>query len=141
MDTRHIPLTDIPPISSFSSRKEWEAAIWKKLLAQIHNEPSADAVGGTLHILTNPSERHYIVMRAAVMACLKHGMSYRQIGDELWTSPQTISTIKKSVSERELKSYRARPRNKKTYSLERPTARWTHKHYRRTKYGKIRTPQ
>jgi Trp operon repressor len=140
MDTYRDPFPDIPPISSFPSRKEWEAAVWKKVLARIHGAPSADALDDLLRILTHSSERRRITARAATMARLAQGISYRKIGNELWLSSQTINVIRKGLSERALKSYRSQPRNKKSYSPDHQTTRRTHGRYRRTKYGKIRIP-
>ena len=99
----------LPPVSHCPSRKEWEMACWKKIVN------SKELV----ELLITPSERHNLVMRAAVADRIISGKKYRQIADELWLSPQTISGIKKAINERAYRSYWVRSkteRKKKIYS-------------------------
>lgn len=121
----------LPPISRYSSRKEWEKAVWREILK------SRDL----LEFLATPYERRNLVMRAAVMDRVNSGKSYRQIAEELWLSSQTISGIKKAIERNSYRSYRERgktERKKRVYSRDttqtarkpRPRGRPVH-----TKYG------
>ena len=80
---------DLPSLDAFQSRKEWEAACLNKVLE----------TKGVLEILLTPKERHNLVIRAAAVESLASGKSYRQIGRELWVSPQTLSGLRKAVAE------------------------------------------
>lgn len=99
----------MPPIGDYKSRLIWENACWEKILSN----------KDLLKIIITPSERHYLVMRATTLDRLQSGKSYRQIGQELWLSPQTISCIKKSIKESNYISYSERSkkeRKPKSYS-------------------------
>ncbi len=99
----------IPPISRYPSRKEWEIAVWEMIMRS----------PGAFRVVITPSERHDFVMRVAVIEGIRSGKSYREIGDELWCSPQTISGIKKALREEHYRSYWERgktERKKKVYS-------------------------
>jgi len=124
----------LPPLNCYSFRKEWEDACWQKILK------SKDI----LKLLTTPNERHNLVMRAAVIDAINSGKKYREIAEELWLSPQTISAIKKALKENNYRSYRERgkiERKRKVYS---PVLNTKRKRYRgrpiRTKYGTIYLP-
>ena len=120
----------IPPVNAYSSRKEWEEDCWRKLISS-REWPN----------LITPYERHNIVMRAAVAYRLRVGMSYTDIGRELWLAPQTISTIKKGIREKRYRSYADRgatERKKKIYTRDRSTR--AHPKIgipRKTKYGTL----
>ncbi len=102
----------MPPIRSYSSRKEWEIACWEKMLLS----------KSLIKFLVTSHERQILVLRAAVIERLSSGKSYRQIEEELRLSPQTISAIKKathdekylSYGERSKKMRKGRPHNPKT---------------------------
>lgn len=99
----------IPPISHYPSRKEWEYAVWK--LAVRFPE--------ILGAVITPSERRNLVMRVAVRERILSGKSYREIGNEVWCSPQTVSGMKKALHEEQYRSYWERgktERKKKAYS-------------------------
>jgi len=119
---------DLPLIGHYSSRKEWEAVCWRKILK------SKDF----LESLVTLYERHNLVMRAAVIDGMVSGKKYREIAKELWLSQQTISAIIKSVKENSYRSYRERgktERKKKVYSF-RPKKKKEYRGRRiRTKYG------
>jgi len=123
-----------PPIDRYSSRKEWEDACWRKILKS----------GDLLGLLVTSYERHNLVMRAAVMDSINLGKGYRQIAEELWLSPQTISGIKKAISENSYRSYRERgktERKKKVYTPNPVSKRRKHRGRPiRTKYGIIHMP-
>lgn len=126
----------IPEISQFSSRKEWEAVCWQKILASPQ----------LLQLITTQHERKDLVMRAAALDRIQSGKSYRQISRELWLSLQTISGIKKALNENHYKSYLERSkkeRKRKTYSSnskprspKKPSGI-----SRRTKYGIVYIPR
>lgn len=78
---------DIPPVRAYPSRKAWEEACWRKI-AGTNNFIARFA---TAH------ERHVWVIRAAIVDRLHTGRSYKQISEELWISPQTVSEIKKAM--------------------------------------------
>lgn len=90
----------MPPVDQYPSRKEWEAASWKRLICAT----------AKLEPLLTTGERRALVMRAAALERLAAGVSYRRIADELWLSPQTISALKKSVREQGYRSYWERGR-------------------------------
>ncbi len=99
----------IPAISHYSSRKEWERAVWKMIV----RSPEA------LDAFTAPYERHSLVMRAAVVDRIHSGRSYREISRELWSSLQTIGSIKRALDGKNYRSYRERgktERKKRVYS-------------------------
>ena len=123
----------LPPVSDYSSRKEWEKVCWNKIL----NSKKL------LEILVAPYERRNFVLRAAVVDLLGSGKSYREIGDELWLSSQTISSIKKALIEKGYKSYRERgktERKKRVWSNYPRKKKESYRRYRRTKYGKVYMP-
>lgn len=127
----HNEIVAMPKITMYPSRKEWEEACWKKLL---QSEKWLDCI-------VTPYERHNIVMRATAAYRLHTDVSYKDIGRELWLSPQTISAIKKGVGERGYRSYAERgktERKKKVYSVDRssrPHRKLGAPH--KTKYGTV----
>lgn len=127
----------LPPINNFPSRKEWENACWRKILE------SKDL----LQLLISAHERRRLVLRAAALEGLASGKSYRQVSKELWLSLQTISGVKKVVSEKEYRSYLERSkkeRKKKKYSgigLLPPKPKKPKGRPQRTKYGTIYMPR
>lgn len=124
----------MPPVSDYPSRVAWEAACWKKLAA----------ARGLLHLFITAHERHDLVMRAVALDRLLSGKSYRQIGDELWLSPQTVSGIKKAFKEKSYRSYleRSKTERKKIirHSLGRPAQSRPNRSPVRTKYGIVHLP-
>ncbi len=123
-------MISLPSIRNYSSRKAWEEACWKK----ISNS------SGLLDSLPTAHERHNLIMRAAVRERLAQGRSYKAISRELWLSPQTISAIKKALSENSYRTYRERSgaRSGKSHKLLR---RGSKPRLWRTKYGTIRVPR
>lgn len=127
----HNKIVAIPLVGAYPSRKEWEQACWQKLL---HSK-------GWLNRFITPYERRNLVLRATAAYRLHTGASYKNIGSELWLAPQTISTIKKGISEKRYRSYAERgktERKKKVYSVSgssRPHRKLGIPH--KTKYGTI----
>jgi len=128
---KHLEIIALPSVNVYSSRKEWEEACWQKLLRSTK----------WLNSLATPYERRVFVMRVAVAHRLQIGKSYQAIGQELWLSPQTISTIKKGIRERRYRSYAERgktERKKKVYSVDRSPRRTIRiGNPRKTKYGTV----
>lgn len=127
-------LPALPPVSCYPSRKEWEEACWKKI---VKSEKLLDS-------LVTSYERRNLVMRAAVIDRLNSGKRQKEIAKELWSSPQTINSIKKALGEDGYRSYRERgktERKKKLYSHH-PSRKKRKPHGRpvRTKYGTIYLP-
>lgn len=128
-------LKTMPAIDKYPSRQKWEAACWRRILK------SRDL----LQLLVTGYERRNLVMRAATLAGLASGKSYLEIGQELWLSPQTVSSIKKAITEEIYRSYRERSkseRKKKKYSSgsARPDPRLRGRGVR-TKYGMVYPPK
>ncbi len=101
----------IPEISSFKSRGDWEDACWQKILES----------RWIFKFITTPHEKHDLIMRTAALKLIQSGKSYRQIGQELWLSPQTVSGIHKAIKENNYKSYFERgkkDRKRKNYSSD-----------------------
>lgn len=125
----------LPALDRYASRKEWEAAAWRKVVGSKE----------LMELLTTSHERHELVMRVAVIEGINRGKSYRQISKEFWVSPQTISGIKKAIQEKRYKSYLERSkveRKKKQYSVDLTPSRHHHPRGRphRTKYGIVYLP-
>src|SRR3989344_1834808 len=124
----------IPPLGRYSSRKEWEDACWQKIVK------SRDLFA----VLVTSSERHNLVMRAVAIDRVNSGKKYRQIAEELWLSPQTISSIKKVMNGSNYKSYRERgktERRKKVYTPSPASSRRKRRRRQvRTKYGIVYPP-
>lgn len=120
---------NLPQRNHFSSREMWEISCWK-------NITKSEML---LHLLITPHERHDLVMRAGVLEGLISGKSYREIGKELWVSPQTISGIKKATEERIYESYLERRKKKQKEEKNNPPL---FQHYQtkkrsvRTKFGR-----
>ncbi|MBI3589742.1 MAG: response regulator transcription factor [Candidatus Liptonbacteria bacterium] len=126
------PSFELPVLNRFSSRKEWEEACWK----------AVSKSEKLLSVVTTSYERHNIVLRALAIEYMNSGKKYRQIAEELYLSPQTVSSIKKVLDGRLYQSYRERgklDRRPKIYSpnltqkKRKPLGRSI-----RTKYGTIR---
>ncbi len=96
----------IPPISKYNSRKEWESECWKNIVK--------DKI--SLQSFITSYECHNIIMRVAVSQMINSGKSYKEIGNELWISPQTISGIVKSINRDKYQSYREESNGKQVKS-------------------------
>ena len=124
----------LPPMGKYSSRQDWEDACWQDILKSKN----------AFEFLITGHERHDLVMRVAALERLESGKSYRQISNELWLSPQTISGIKKAFRENGYRSYLERSkteRKKKVLSpplYSRPSK--PRGKPKRTKYGTVYMP-
>ena len=124
-NTKTIPI--MPPVNAYASRSDWEVACWRRIMESRE----------LLESLITSHERHNLVLRAAARDRLSLGKSYRKIVEELWLSPQTVSSLKKAITEKSYRSYRARnERKKKIYSTRAKPRRSRQSGIpRRTKYG------
>ncbi len=126
-------LPAMPMLSDYGSRAEWENACWRKISASKN----------ILDIISTSSERHDLVMRAVAIEAIASGKSYRKIGEELWLSSQTISSIKKALVGNNYRSYSERSkgkRKKKAYSYSKSHKYGPRGTPRRTKYGIVYMP-
>jgi len=76
---------------------KWLKNLWDKLLDKLVSVKSKKDLKQILESLLSEDEKKMILRRLAVIALVRSGKSYRKIGEILWTSPQTISTIKKNI--------------------------------------------
>lgn len=84
-------------ISKFKSRKEWEDFIWLNFLENAEKAKSNKKLKIFLDSLLSANEKKLIIKRLAVLAMIKSGKSYKEVGEILWVSPSTISALKKSI--------------------------------------------
>lgn len=91
------------------SANEWSEQLWDALINKISNLKDRQEIKGILEKLVSEDEKKMILKRLAVIALLRSGKSYREIGEILWLSPNTVSTIKKNMigGSKHYKSYLA----------------------------------
>ncbi len=77
--------------------------MWVKLLKDIGN-PDTSAM---LDSLLSPYEKQIIVNRLAALILIRDGKTYKQIGEELWLSPSTIRSLKKTIEDKSVKEYQS----------------------------------
>ena len=107
---------DISKILNTKHRTEWEKAVWSEIVNYLANAKSKKDFKEILGKLLSEDEKRIIVNRMAVLALVRSGGSYSEIGNLLWVSPVTISTIKKNFGGKfeHYKSCRSLPsKNKK----------------------------
>ncbi len=78
------------------SANEWAESLWEKLTERIAAIKSKNEIKQIMENLITQDEKKMVLRRLAVLALLHEGKSYQEIGEILWVSPQTISTIKKN---------------------------------------------
>lgn len=88
--------------------EKWMEGLWDRLLDKISKTNSKSEVRKILEKLMSKDERKMILRRLGVLTLVRSGKSYHEIGEILWISHATISTIKKNVfnSANNYKSYR-----------------------------------
>lgn len=89
-------------INSFETREEWTNYVWKKLLENINNSK----VAGILDLLLSRYEKKMIVNRIIALSLIKKGKSYKEIGEELWLSPNTIRSLRLIFNDKSIKEYK-----------------------------------
>jgi Trp operon repressor len=95
----------------FMSNKETEKLmqnLWNDLIKKLSETSSEEAMRKILEKLITKDEKDMILKRLAVVSLVRSGKTYREIGEILWLSPTTVSTIKKNVLDvnKNYKSYR-----------------------------------
>src|SRR3989344_7694196 len=109
----------IPSVNKFKSRREWEANVWSKLIGGFTRISSPQEMEKSLNLLLTSHEKTQMIKRASAVSLLKQGKSYREIGQILWLSPNTINAIRKSIRTQE--GYVSRyMRNKKPEKKQKP---------------------
>jgi len=114
-------MKSVPPTHKFKSRKEWENCVWETIVSSLADYSSLKDVEKFLAMLVTAHEREQIIKRAATVSLIKQGKSYREIGDILWLSHPTISSVKNSMTAGGYVSYYERSKNnKKKVRQEKP---------------------
>jgi Trp operon repressor len=131
-------LPEIPPVSSFNTRKEWEAAMRRAMDLYFLKSPAKAA--RLFLILTTPQERRDFMLRMAIADRLIKGMSYRHINYEIGVYGQKISEVKKAADKMKYVGYYERSKTErkkkpvfKSFKTESGSMRRPHQ----TKYGKV----
>ena len=137
-DMKRFLFPRIPSVSEYSSRANWEKAVWEIFEAYFKKEKELNIFS----ILLTSDERHMVANRIAAVDRILSGASYRKIGEELWLSSQTISSIKKALkdekyrsyyergkTERKVRKYSPRPISSEEKARQEGKRRW------RTKFG------
>ncbi|MBU6142052.1 hypothetical protein KGO95_02960 [Patescibacteria group bacterium] len=83
--------------SEYETREAWKKEIWTRLADGLASMDLSGDVNEFLSTVITQKERDQIINRFAAIALLREGKSYKEIGEILWLSPQTISAIKKSI--------------------------------------------
>lgn len=82
----------------FKSRKDWEESIWQRIVKELVGLESENKAKQLLEGLISDYERQLIIRRLTATLLLREGLNYREIGEILWVSPSTISSIKKNLT-------------------------------------------
>lgn len=77
--------------------EQWQEQLWEKLINKITAAKSPKATKLILENLISDYEKKMILRRLAVTGLVRTGKTYQEIGEILWMSPQTISTMKKNL--------------------------------------------
>ncbi|NCO89665.1 hypothetical protein AUJ30_01340 [Candidatus Wolfebacteria bacterium CG1_02_39_135] len=77
-------------INEFKSRKEWENYLWRVFLKNVEKSKLEKRLANFLNNLLSETEKKNIVRRLTVIFLLKQGKTYKEIGEILWISPETI---------------------------------------------------
>ncbi|MEK7498263.1 MAG: Trp family transcriptional regulator [Patescibacteria group bacterium] len=133
----------IPEVKNYSSRVAWKKAVWDVIVAHFVTLRHTNKLEPLLEILLTPHERSRVIHRMAAINRILMNKEYREIEEELFLTPQTISTIKKALREEHYRSYNERgkiERKKKVYSPRKSSesSKDPFVRTRRTKYGIIK---
>jgi len=104
-------------INEFGSRDEWMNYAWTEFLESIQNK----IMSSILDSLLSQYEKKIIINRIMALSLIRKGKTYRQIGEELWLSPNTIRSLKMISENRSVKEYQGDRfrRNKKEKTASR----------------------
>ena len=103
--------------AEFKSRKEWELALWEDFLERIERANLQQKIKPLFNSVLSQNEKRLIIRRLAAVSLIRKGKSYKEIGEILWLSPNTISSIKKGLKSGNF--YRSRESKRK----ERPVSK------------------
>ena len=84
-------------LSEFKSRKEWEEFAWSSFLKKLLIINQEKQLKELLESVLSAKEKKLIINRLIAAALINKGKTYREIGEILWLSPNTISAIKKGL--------------------------------------------
>jgi len=100
--------------------QEQAETLWDEFLTKLSALKSKEEIKSVLEKLISQDEKTMMLRRLTAVALIKSGKSYREIGEILWLSPNTISTIKKNLlgSHKNYKSYLSFYGGPKKYSGE-----------------------
>ncbi|MDO8466958.1 MAG: Trp family transcriptional regulator [bacterium] len=93
-------------LEQFKSRAEWDRFMWDKVVEKLARAKSNREVEGILNKLLGEHERNLMLRRLTTILLIQDGLSYSQIGEVLWLSPNTISAVKKSLLSNKYYSWR-----------------------------------
>ncbi len=83
-----------------------EEKAWNEFLAKFDRALSAKKSGEILDSVLSSEEKIVLARRAAIIILLGENKTYREVSRLLGVSHQTISSVKKSISEKSYKPYR-----------------------------------
>lgn len=109
------------PDKNFRGRaaEKWMEALWDELLGKLNLIQSKEKLKRVVERLISAKEKKMILRRLAIEALVRSGKSYRQIGEILWISHPTISTVKKNIfNVGNYKSYRKFYKGPRQYSVD-----------------------
>ena len=97
-------------IDDFKSRKDWQKYLWQSLMESIKKSPDSEILNS---ILTE-YEKERLAKRFHIQNFLNQGKSYSEISKILWISPNTISSINKSLKRKKYESYWEESKNRES---------------------------
>ncbi len=96
--------SNLPLLTEFPTRVQWEAAVWEILAHRLTQIQSETELKKTIQLLMTGKERRTLTYRALAISRIHSRIGPREIERELWLTRQTISAIKNGLLENEYKS-------------------------------------
>ena len=84
-------------LHEFKSRKEWEESVWGYFVEEISDPANKKSLSKFLNCVLTNKEKKLIINRLIAIRLLGDHKTYREIGELLWLSPNTISMAKKAI--------------------------------------------
>ncbi len=133
----------MPRVADYPSRSVWEEAAWHALITYFATLQKPKDIDAMLRILITSHERSLFMRRMTAINRILEKKTYQEIGEELFLTAQTVSTIKKALRSEHYRSYHERSkteRKKRIYSpiKSSPFKKDPSLRTRRTKYGTIK---
>ncbi len=100
----------------FKNRKEWKEFVWLSFLEELQRVNSEKQFKELLESVLSAKEKNLIINRLIAAALIKENKTYREIGEILWLSPNTISAIKQSLLKKSIYSGYRRGVGRKVYN-------------------------